>query len=274
MLVVLGASAASAWLAAREPASDGSAWARVPRFAIVLVLVLSAGGTLVGYLASALARQPDGSIDPGVLATIRTGVLAVAALVVAGPAGTRGSASGTGSSTRCWSASASRWRARLHALAAGHPVCRARALRRGPHHGASDAPPSGLTERRGRGARPVRVVQHRPPDADDVGAPGADDEIGHPRIGDAAGDEDRYVPRPLSALRVAHEVARPRPGSSEPASPPETSMSATPPATSCEAVQQAGESVSPPGRSSCIPRRTNTGKSLPARCRAAASTVK
>ena len=83
MLVVLGASAASAWLAAREPASDGSAWARVPRFAIVLVLVLSAGGTLVGYLASALARQPDGSIDLGMLATIRTGVLAVAALVVA-----------------------------------------------------------------------------------------------------------------------------------------------------------------------------------------------
>ena len=83
MLVVLAASALSAWLAAREPASDGSTWARVPRFAIVLVLVLSAGGTLVGFLAPALGRQPDGSIDPGMLATIRTGVLAIAALVVA-----------------------------------------------------------------------------------------------------------------------------------------------------------------------------------------------
>jgi hypothetical protein len=83
MLVVLGASALSAWLAAREPASDGSAWARVPRFVIVLVLVLSAGGTLVGYLAPAIGRQPDGSIDAGMLATIRTGVLAIAALVVA-----------------------------------------------------------------------------------------------------------------------------------------------------------------------------------------------
>ena len=44
MLVVLAAACAAAWLAAREPAGDGSTWARVPRFAIVLVLVLSAGG--------------------------------------------------------------------------------------------------------------------------------------------------------------------------------------------------------------------------------------
>ena len=55
----------------------------MPRFAIVLVLVLSAGGTLVGYLAPAIGRQPDGSIDAGMLATIRTGVLAIAALAVA-----------------------------------------------------------------------------------------------------------------------------------------------------------------------------------------------
>jgi hypothetical protein len=83
MLVVLAAAVLSAWLAAREPANDGSAWARVPRFVIVLVLVLSAGGTFVGYLAPAIGRQPDGAIDPGILATIRTGVLAIAALAVA-----------------------------------------------------------------------------------------------------------------------------------------------------------------------------------------------
>ena len=47
------------------------------------MLVLSAGGTLIGYLAPAIGRLPDGSIDAGVLATIRTGVLAIAALVVA-----------------------------------------------------------------------------------------------------------------------------------------------------------------------------------------------
>jgi len=45
--------------------------------------VLSAGGALVGYLAPAIGRQPDGSMDVGLLATIRTGVLAVAALLVA-----------------------------------------------------------------------------------------------------------------------------------------------------------------------------------------------
>jgi hypothetical protein len=83
MLVVFASAALSAWLAAREPANDGSTWARAPRFVIVLVLVLSAGGTLVGYLAPALGRQSDGSMDAGVLATIRTGVLAIAALVVA-----------------------------------------------------------------------------------------------------------------------------------------------------------------------------------------------
>jgi hypothetical protein len=83
MLVVLAAAALSSWLAAMEPADDGSAWARVPRFVIVLVLVLSAGGTLVGYLAPAIGRQPGGAIDAGMLATIRTGVLAIAALAVA-----------------------------------------------------------------------------------------------------------------------------------------------------------------------------------------------
>ena len=83
MLVVLAASALAAWFGAHEPASDGSAWARVPRFAIVLVLVLSAGGALVGYVAPAVGRHPDGSVDLGILATVRTGVLAVATLAVA-----------------------------------------------------------------------------------------------------------------------------------------------------------------------------------------------
>ncbi len=83
MLVVLAAGAASAWLAARQPESDGSAHASLPRFVVVLVLVLSAGGALIGYLAPLAGRQPDGSIDPGVLATIRTGVLALSTLLVA-----------------------------------------------------------------------------------------------------------------------------------------------------------------------------------------------
>jgi hypothetical protein len=82
-LIVLGASALSAWLAAREPEHDGNRYASVPRFVIVLILVLSAGGTVIAVLATALGRQPDGSIDAGILATIRTGVLAIAALAVA-----------------------------------------------------------------------------------------------------------------------------------------------------------------------------------------------
>jgi hypothetical protein len=83
MLLVLGASAVSAWLAARNPDGDGSAYARAPRLIIVLVLLLSAGGAVIGWLAPVLGGRPDGSIDVGVLATIRTGVLAVAALAVA-----------------------------------------------------------------------------------------------------------------------------------------------------------------------------------------------
>jgi len=55
----------------------------VPRFVIVLVLVLSAGGALVGYLAPVVGGGPDGSIDAGLLATIRTGVLAAATLFCA-----------------------------------------------------------------------------------------------------------------------------------------------------------------------------------------------
>ena len=83
MLVVLAAAAASVWLAALQPDNDGSAYGSVPRFAVVLVFVLCAGGTLVGYLAPALGGLPDRSIDAGVLATIRTGVLALSTLLIA-----------------------------------------------------------------------------------------------------------------------------------------------------------------------------------------------
>ena len=55
--------------------------ARIPRFLITLVLVWSAAGTLVGALADLL---PQGAaLDGGVLATVRTSVLAAATLAVA-----------------------------------------------------------------------------------------------------------------------------------------------------------------------------------------------
>jgi hypothetical protein len=83
MFGVLAASAISAWLAARGPAKDGGRYASLPRFIVVLVLVLSAGGTLVGCLAPRLARLGDGTVDAGMLATVRTGVLALLPLLVA-----------------------------------------------------------------------------------------------------------------------------------------------------------------------------------------------
>jgi len=83
VLVVLIASAASAWFAASRAGGALDRATSVPRFVIVLVLVLSAGGALVGYLAPVVGGGPDGSIDAGLLATIRTGVLAAATLFCA-----------------------------------------------------------------------------------------------------------------------------------------------------------------------------------------------
>jgi hypothetical protein len=83
MLVIVIASAASAWFAASRGAGDRDRATSVPRFVIVLVLVLSAGGALVGYLAPVVGGRPDGPSDAGLLATIRTGVLAAATLVCA-----------------------------------------------------------------------------------------------------------------------------------------------------------------------------------------------
>ena len=83
MLVVLVAAGASAWLSSREPGDATRGRVAVPRLVIVIMFVLTAGGVLIGYLAPALGGQVDGSIDLGMLATVRTGVLAIAALAVA-----------------------------------------------------------------------------------------------------------------------------------------------------------------------------------------------
>ena len=69
-------------LATPRPAQvEAAAWiAGVPRFVLALLAVLSAGGALVSVVAPALAGTPP---DAGVLATVRTAVLAVAAVLVA-----------------------------------------------------------------------------------------------------------------------------------------------------------------------------------------------
>lgn len=83
MLVVLAAGALSTGLASVQPTSDGSVFASGPRFVIILVFVWVAGGCVIGYLAPVAGGLPDRSVDIGVLATVRTGVLAVATLLIA-----------------------------------------------------------------------------------------------------------------------------------------------------------------------------------------------
>lgn len=83
MLAVLVAGALSAWRAAARPAPQGGALTSVSRLVLILVLVVAAGGCLIGYVAPAAAGLEDGSVDPGVLATVRTCVLAMAALLIA-----------------------------------------------------------------------------------------------------------------------------------------------------------------------------------------------
>jgi len=83
MLAMLAACALSAWFAAARPRPDGGVLASVLRLVIVVVLVWVACGATVGALAPAAAGLTDRSVDLGALATLRTGVLAVAALLVA-----------------------------------------------------------------------------------------------------------------------------------------------------------------------------------------------
>jgi len=83
MLAVLAATALSAALAARRRASEGDELAIGARFVITIVCVWTASGGLVGTIAPVAGGLADGSVDPGVLATVRTGVLSGATLVIA-----------------------------------------------------------------------------------------------------------------------------------------------------------------------------------------------
>ena len=83
MLVVFVAGALSAMLAAVQPKTEGSALASGPRLVIILVFVWTAGGCVIGYLAPVAGGLADRSADAGVLATVRTGVLAISTLLIA-----------------------------------------------------------------------------------------------------------------------------------------------------------------------------------------------
>lgn len=83
MLVVLIAAALSAWLAALRPHPEGGVPASGLRLVIAVTLVWLACAWVTGSLAPVTAGLADRSVDLGTLATVRTGVLAVAALLVA-----------------------------------------------------------------------------------------------------------------------------------------------------------------------------------------------
>ncbi len=65
---------------------DVAFWGRVtrgPKLALLLLVLWSAGGVLIALLAPLIAGQPGAGADPAILATVRTAVLAISALVLA-----------------------------------------------------------------------------------------------------------------------------------------------------------------------------------------------
>ena len=82
-LLVLVAASATVAMATVVPASETSNWASAPRFVVVLVFVLAAGGTIVGYAALLVGILPTRPVDVGILATLRTVILSLATLGLA-----------------------------------------------------------------------------------------------------------------------------------------------------------------------------------------------
>lgn len=82
-VVVTVATALAAWLATRRAQPEGGVPASVLRVVIAVALLLTAAGCGVGVVAPLLSGSAEGGVDLGVLATVRTGVLAILALLVA-----------------------------------------------------------------------------------------------------------------------------------------------------------------------------------------------
>ena len=55
----------------------------MPRVALLVVLAASAAGLIIGWIAPAVAGAPGAGADAGTVATVRTVVLALGALVLA-----------------------------------------------------------------------------------------------------------------------------------------------------------------------------------------------
>jgi len=82
LLVLSGAAICIFWPLPAQP-DAGQALTRLQRLAAAIVLIAGIGGTVISAASRVLAQLPAGGMDPGVLATIRTVVLAAAALVLA-----------------------------------------------------------------------------------------------------------------------------------------------------------------------------------------------
>jgi hypothetical protein len=80
--IVLAGAAICLWWPLPPSTDTGQVWVRIQRFLLTLVLVSGIGGSLISITAFFLA-QPHGKPDAGVLATIRTIVLSISALVLA-----------------------------------------------------------------------------------------------------------------------------------------------------------------------------------------------
>jgi hypothetical protein len=82
-LVVLGATLLC-WVIPMSPRAESwGVFSRLPRLFITVVLAWTLCGWIVAFLTPLLARTSEPVVDPGVVATLRTTVVGVAALVLA-----------------------------------------------------------------------------------------------------------------------------------------------------------------------------------------------
>ncbi len=83
VLAVSAAGAAAAWLAASRRSATGEEILSGLRLVIILVFFAAVTATVVGYAGPLVGRMSDGTVNPGVLATVTTVVLSVATLLTA-----------------------------------------------------------------------------------------------------------------------------------------------------------------------------------------------
>jgi hypothetical protein len=83
MAAVMFAGAASVWLASARRNPTGDEIAAGLRLVIILVFLSAAAACVIGWMAPLAAGRPDRTLDSGAFATLGTGVLAVATLLIA-----------------------------------------------------------------------------------------------------------------------------------------------------------------------------------------------